>query len=134
MQAVERKRDYPVSAEDIWAVIGGFGALADWHPVIAALDLSPDGTRRTLTLADGAVLIEEIDSHDDAAKRYSYRIVEAPLPLSDYQGAIAVQARDGGSTVVWNSTFVTDLPEAEADTVVGGIYEAGLAALADRFG
>jgi hypothetical protein len=120
-------------AAEVWAAIGPFGALADWHPVVSVCELDEieGDTYRVLTTVDGGRLLEQLV--DEGPSHYTYRITESPLPVSDYRATLSVVPEpDGGCHVYWGSTFE---PTADAaDDVVGGIYEAGFEALRDRFG
>ena len=107
--------------------------MHEWHPVIASTKTEGEGVgaTRLLTLADGAKVLERLESMDAEARSYSYRFLEHPLPVDDYTGTIAVSSGDDGTaTVTWSSTFAPKgVPEAEAQEIIGGIYTAGLDAL-----
>jgi len=61
----------------------------------------------------------------------SYKILEGPLPVSNYESTIRVTDNgDGGSKVVWNSTFdANGASDDEAINIITGIYAAGLDAV-----
>ncbi len=87
-----------------------------------------EGARRECTLGDGAKLYETLVSKDDMS--YTYKIDESPLPLANYQATISVRADGAGSTMEWSANFEADgVPEAEAQQMVGGIFQAGFDAL-----
>jgi len=91
--------------------------------------------QRSLTLPDGAELVEELVSRDDDAMAYTYRILEGPLPVANYESTISVSASGDGSTIGWSGTFDAEgASDAEATDVIGGIYDAGLASLKDKTG
>ena len=63
---------------------------------------------------------------------YATEIVESPLPLAEYKSTVSVADAGGRAVVIWSSIF-----EATADGMpeaVAGIYQAGLDALAAKFG
>jgi hypothetical protein len=119
-----------------WSEIQDFQAIRDWHPAVGSCELTREGgdTIRVLTTRDGGVLREKLLEHDDAKRRYTYTIVESPLPVSDYRSTIEVRPAAGSgnrSLIVWQGRF--DSPDAEsAVKIVGGIYEAGLEGLRAR--
>ncbi len=130
----------------VWEVAGDFGDFT-WHPAVHAQ--TGDGRTRTLVLgeAGGPTIEEELIATDPEAMRYAYRITDVDvtvLPVSDYTSELSVRPRDGGGSVMsWHGTFRRGDPGAEpgpgtddaaAIAAVTGIYEAGMAALADRFG
>lgn len=126
-------------AANIWQRIGRFDDMS-WHPAIARLamlDALPTkaGARRLLTTGDGAQLLEALISHSDAERTYRYQIKTSPLPLTEYDSTIAVEAlAKGGCRVSWRSTFRSQegagLDDDAVRAIVSGIYRAGLDALA----
>lgn len=121
--------------ERAWSTIGGFCGIASWHPAIVACEESTkDGAAyRTLTLADGAKLVEKLVERDDAARSYTYTIEEGPLPVAGYRSTIKVLPSESGSILDWSGTFdAKGVSESEAVEIVTGIYQGGLDALADR--
>ena len=129
---VERWIDLPAKAEDVWAVIGPFGSVAEWHPAIAeaeVIDLEGE-THRHLTLRDGEKLLERLVEVGDHL--YRYEIAEGPLPVEEYRATLTCFPEGDGCRVFWSSTFESDDPAADA--LIAGIYEAGLAAIQERFG
>ena len=51
----------PGTPEEIWAAMGGFCAVADWHEAVASCEAEERGgaTIRTLALEGGGTLVEE---------------------------------------------------------------------------
>ena len=131
---VSRTVSLPANPREVWAVIGGFQDLAAWHPVVRACRHEAAGDReyRHLVTEDGAELTEELLS--SGPHSYHYRINKpGPLPVAHYEATLSADSgADGGAVVTWSSSFV---PTAEgAESAVAGIYEAGLDALAKKFG
>ncbi len=126
------------SAEKVWALIGEYGHLNNWHPAVVKLELSGDGGNglyRSLTLPDGAILKEKLLSYSLEDMSYSYSIVEGPLPVQNYVSKITVRPGDseGQSVIEWSSTFEpAGVDEAEAKKIVGGIYTAGFDGINDK--
>lgn len=134
---VEKSIQIAKSPDEVWAAIGEFCAISDWHPVVATCEIQDkDGTtHRLLTTGDGAELLEKQLGHDDATMVYEYAIMESPLPVADYVSSIKVEADGDGSRVVWASTFAANgASDEEATGVISGIYDAGLAELALQLG
>ena len=115
----------------VWAEIGGFCAIADWHPAVASCEMAEaDGaTTRTLALEGGGALLEERISDGEAA--YGYAILEGPLPVAGYTSELSAAAADGGTAVTWTGSFeAAGATDEEARVAIRGIYRAGLDALA----
>ncbi len=85
--------DIPATADQVWQLIGGFNSLPDWLPFIPKSELSEGGRVRSLQTADGAVVVERLEAFDNAGKTYSYSILQAPFPATDYLATISVKRR-----------------------------------------
>jgi len=139
MAKVSSSAELPVSAKTVWAVIGNFNALPDWHPAVAKSELqSKDGgTLRKLSLVGGGTIEERLEKIDEKGRRYTYSIVSGPLPVSNYTATLTVREAQTGSgcTVEWSSEFeAKGAPEGDAVAAIRGIYEAGFENLKKMFG
>lgn len=124
----------PASAEQVWQLIGGFDALPDWLPYIPRSTLSEGGRVRTLASAGGDRIVERLLAFDEAARSYTYAILEAPFPVRDYRSTLAVREVDGRARVDWSGRFTPcGVSEEDAIRLFGAIYRDGLAALAQSF-
>lgn len=131
---VTEKVEVAAAPDKVWAAIGDFCGIANWHPIIAKCEISEEGKKRTLTTGDGGVLLESMDSRDDAAMSYTYRILESPLPVANYISTIKVTGSGDGSTVEWAGKFdAKGASDEEASKVISGIYAAGLDGLKKKF-
>ncbi len=132
MAQVTRATALAADPDTVWAAIGGFQAIADWHPAVEACTRDDIGAaeHRRLALADGEELVEKFLGGD--ARSYGYAIIDGPLPVGHYRATLSVVPAGTGSVVVWSSTFTPRGEDAEA--VIAGVYEAGLRALESRFG
>lgn len=127
---------YPVTAEKLWELIGGFNALPQWHPAVQRSELEQGGSVRRLHLAGGGEIVERLEKMSDDQYSYSYAIVDSPLPVKDYSATLRLEDDgEGGCKVTWSGHFDADgMPEGDAMKVVEGIYEAGFANLRKMFG
>jgi hypothetical protein len=122
--------DIPASAEQVWQLIGGFNSLPDWLPFIPKSELSEGGRVRSLQTADGAVVIERLQTFDNASRTYSYSIEQAPFPATDYLATIKVEAQGEGARVTWSGRFEpVGVSNEEVEALFTGIYSGGLQAL-----
>src|SRR5262249_49709908 len=99
-------------------------------------ETSEGGRVRHLTTSNGVTIVERLENFDNAARSYSYSIVQAPFPITDYLATISVHDKEGGSgcRVDWLGTFIPNgVSDSEASKLVQGIFEDGLKALAARF-
>jgi hypothetical protein len=128
--------ELPVSAGEVWTVIGDFDGLPRWNPGLERSELSNGGTRRTLTLKAGGKVVEDLVDRDEAARSISYSIVEGPIPVTRHRATLSASDRGPNQcTVLWRSEFEPN--NVPADVVTGiftGIFEGGLKHLAALFG
>ena len=132
---VTKSAEIPASPETVWKTIAKFCSIGQWHPAIEKCDPSTmDGKDvRTLSLKGGGTIKEERTSVDDKDMKYSYKILESPLPVEDYHSTIKVMKSGSGSKVTWMGKFkAKGAPNAKAEEVIGGIYEAGFKGIADK--
>ncbi|MVV46964.1 SRPBCC family protein [Pseudomonas sp. PB120] len=122
--------DIPASADQVWQLIGGFNSLPDWLPFITNSETSEGGRVRSLRTVDGAVVVERLQTFDDAAKTYSYSILQAPFPATDYLATIKVEAQGEGARVTWSGQFEpVGVSDEEVTALFTGIYQGGVEAL-----
>lgn len=138
MARVEMHLTLPAAAEAVWARIGGFGTLHEWHPAIEKTEMEGTGigAQRNLFLAGGGNVVERLDAEDAAAHTYTYSILESPLPVAHYQATLQVKAEGADRcTVKWWSTFEpAGAAEADAVAVITGVYQAGFDGMQEAFG
>jgi hypothetical protein len=58
MAHVSASIDIPVSPDEIWRLIGGFGSLPDWLSFMPTSELTEGGRVRRLANRDGETLVE----------------------------------------------------------------------------
>jgi hypothetical protein len=135
-QAVESKasKSSTQSVDAVWAKVGDFCGIAQWHPAIANCVLSADKKDRTLSLKGGGTIVEHLVRWSDAHHSYTYRIVSSPLPVENYESTIHVfAAKSGsGSVISWKGHYSAKAPASDADAkkAIDGVYDGGLTSLA----
>jgi hypothetical protein len=132
---VKKSLDVAAAPDAVWKAIGDFCGIGTWHPVVEKCEIQQkDGkTFRLLSLKGGGSILEQQTAWDDAAHSYGYSIVESPLPVQNYASTISVAANGSGSTITWAGTFdAKDAPDDKAKEVIGGVYDAGLAGIAEK--
>ena len=125
-----------VTADQIWKLIGGFGSLPDWLPHIPKSELGEGGRTRHLANPDGSTVIERLMAFDERDRRYTYHILQAPFPVSDYYSTLSVTEIDDGrgSRVEWSGEFKPKgVDDKTALKIFQDIYDDGLRALASKF-
>ncbi len=137
MTRVNLKTTINASADNVWQTVSDFNGLGAFVAAVAnsTVDGSGVGSTRTLTLQDGAQLLEKLERLDDAGKSLDYSIVSGPLPVEHYRSTITVtDIGPDQCEVSWSSTFAPKGVSAEqAEEVISGIYTMGFDGLKKLF-
>ncbi len=126
-----------MDADAAWRLIGDFGSVGDWHPLLADVESEGNapGAIRRATGGDGSKLVERLEAFDPDLHAYRYAIVESNLPIKDYTAEFRIdEAGADESLVVWTARF--DSLGADADesaALVDQFLRAGVEALAEAF-
>jgi hypothetical protein len=125
-----------VPADEVWKLIGGFGSLPDWLPYIPKSELAEGGRTRHLANPDGYTIIERLMAFDEKGRSYTYHILQAPFPVTDYYSTLKAMELNSEkhSRVVWSGEFTPKgVSDEEASKIFQDIYDNGLKALASHF-
>jgi hypothetical protein len=137
MAGVNLKTTINAAADTVWQTVRDFNGLGAYVAAVAnsSVDGSEVGCTRTLTLQDGAIIVEKLERFDDQGKALDYSIVSGPLPVEQYLSTIAVTAVGPNQCEVsWSSTFAPKGVSAEqAEEVISGIYTMGFDGLRKLF-
>ena len=132
---------FPLPAADLWAIIGDFGDTGKWSdrpPGACVADGNGVGALRTLTVADGRVIIDRLEAQGEFF--YSYAIAmqpgTIPLPVKSYRATMSVAPLDAQScTFTWSGQFE---PQGISDTAAvaffEGVYRSGIAMMRATLG
>ncbi len=135
MANVKMSSHFNVAPDKVWDLIGGFNALADWHPAVEKSELEEGGTIRRLHLMGGGQIVEKLQQSDEDEHVYAYSILEGPLPVKGYVAQIRVRPDGDGCEVEWSSSFEpAGASETDAVKAIQGIYQAGFDNLKQIFG
>jgi hypothetical protein len=132
-QAVESKvsKTSTQSVDAVWAKVGDFCGIGQWHPAVAKCELSADKKERTLTLKGGGTIVEHLVRWSDKMHSYTYRIVSSPLPVEKYESTIHVSKSGSGSKITWSGHYsAKGASDADAKKTIDGVYQGGVDSLA----
>lgn len=136
MQHVSETVRLATSAQRAWSRIGGFGSVADWHPMLARVDVdgSGPGAVRTAHGKDGSQQRERLDGVDEQQHAYRYTMLSTALPVSNYTAEFRIdEAGEDASVVTWSARFDVSAGEpGQAIEAVRGFLRAGLDALPEK--
>lgn len=138
MPDLSMKTTLDAPAHAVWEAISDFNGIPKY---VAAVDSSTMegegvGALRTLTLQDGARILERLESLDDSSRTLSYSIVESPLPMEEYISTMRVrELGPDRCELQWSCTFEpTEAPESELRQIIEGIYDMGFEGLKQLLG
>ncbi len=121
-----------VSADAIWQVVSDFNAACQYLSMVVNCTVAGEGVGalRTLTSADGSILVERLEALDKDAHRLRYSLL-TDTPFRNCLTTMAV--RDLGlrqAELEWSVTFEADgLPASEAVELMEGALAANCVAL-----
>lgn len=134
---LSRSVNLKASPETVWALIGPFCAVKEWHPYVKSCTL--DGKTpptRTITIKTGnKAFIERETTRSDANRFYAYTILSSPMPVSHYSATLQVEGNGAGKSIVTWSAAYEPLKgkEKAAKAEVNGVFKSGLSALKKRY-
>jgi len=109
MSAIDVQQDYRFSADSVWQRIYDFGDLQSWLPGVTACQVQGEGIGavRTVTVADGSQVVEELVALDPAARQFSYRILQGPGvdQRANFTATVSITETAVGCTVRWQADF-----------------------------
>ena len=133
--------DSPI--DKVWEVVRGFNDMPDWHPVVDRSEiedgLHPDtvGCIRSLYLADGQNVREQLIALSDLDFSFSYSMIDTGLGMYDYIASFELRPiTDGNRTYIqWTAEF-TAAPGEEKEKenmVANDVFQSGFNALKELF-
>ena len=114
-------------ADAIWQALSDFGAACQYLAVVVNCTVEGTGVGvwRTLTYADGSMIVERFHAVDEAAHGLSYALL-TDTPFRDCLTTVTVSdLHRGQCEVAWWATFEADgLPAEEARELLGDALAA----------
>lgn len=110
MITLEVKKTFAHSADAVWQLAGDFGGLQAWLPGVTGVRVDGSGAadaggnaERAVSLMDGSVTRERLESLDAANRAYEYSILEAKGFDADtrYRARFQVLPAGDGCEVRW---------------------------------
>lgn len=132
MGQVRETIEIQASPEQVWALAGDPGRIAEWLPALA--DATLEGDRRAITTKDGGAIEERILERSEEGRFYVYEISESPLPLRSYHSRLAVHGHGEHAHVDWEATLEAESPDQEPELTAtfSQIYREGLTNLREQ--
>jgi hypothetical protein len=121
-----------VPASAIWQVIGDFGAASQYLAGVIQCKVKGEGVgaQRTLTNTDGSMIVERLETLDQAAYRLSYALL-TDTPFRNC--LMTMQVRELGpnrAELAWSAAFKAEgIPASEAVALLEGALAENCLAL-----
>ncbi|MFD7107014.1 SRPBCC family protein [Streptomyces celluloflavus] len=141
MHTLARTAVVTAGPDAVWQIIGTFGGLADWHPLLPpsviedGSDPETPGAVQAFSVNGQVVIRERLLEKDDSRRMLRYTIHESAVPVSDYVSTLSAHPHEAGTEIRWTATYeAADELVPEIEKHFGdGIYATGLDALKERF-
>ena len=121
--------DMAVPADQAWLLVGDPARIGEWFSPVVACEMK--GDERRATMGSGAVLVERIVDHDDAARSYSYTVVSGIPGLTSHRATVRVDDAPGGCRVLWRQTATSEIEGYDIESRLAAVMTAGLESLRD---
>lgn len=110
------------SADVVWTIVSDAGNVAEWFEAIEKSSVS--GATRTVALANGPEITEDIVTNDPVLRRFQYAI-RSGLPVQSHLGTIDVLEDGDGALVIYS----TDVTPDEVGSMMAGVLSDALQGL-----
>jgi Polyketide cyclase / dehydrase and lipid transport len=108
MPTVTETTQIDLAADRLWKKAGSFGAVGEWHPMLAKVESSGDhpGALREVETKNGEKLVERLEAFEASRRLYRYSIQSTAMPIRNYAGEFRIDDADHrGSNVIWSVSF-----------------------------
>ncbi len=120
--------------DEVWAVLGDFGGLAAWHPLVPNSHLAEDGVSRIIKIP-GMDVVEVLDLAESTDRSQTYTVERSVMPMTNYRATISIREAPEGCVVEYQSRFDPKLgvPASVTRKMLERFFKTGFAALAKKF-
>jgi len=129
MATVSVKDEFEASVDVVWELISDFTDISAWAPQGDITQVEGEGigaVRRVEAAGMGGVFRERCEGHDPAARRFSYSVLESPVPMTDYVAVVTLSDLGPGRCgIEWACKFEPEgAPEADLVQGIEATYAA----------
>jgi len=126
------------SATDVWEALQNFGDASAWFPEAQILGIEGQGVGaiRQVQIPTGEIYSEKCVEHEPASLRFSYVVLEGPMPCRNYEANVQIKIVDEQrSLVTWSCTFDASEDQLkDVGYIFEGSYESFFESLRTHFG
>lgn len=123
--------EIPAPAARVWNIVGNFAGFPVFIPALAHTDMTGSGVRavRKKLFKDGNVVIEQLNSRDEASMSMTWSLIHTSLNIGNLWAAMQVEVlEDGRSRATW--TIQAEPRDGGAEALPG--FQAFLQGFADE--
>jgi hypothetical protein len=132
----------PAAVERVWEYVCDFNSLPKWFPGVTDSHIEPGaavnqpGCIRNFGLDGGVRIREQLLTVSAQDHSWTYKMVECPLPISNYMATVRFSPHDGNSTLAEITTQFDVPPPAEKEMVglLTSTYQGAFESLTKHFG
>ncbi|MEM8499734.1 MAG: SRPBCC family protein [Pseudomonadota bacterium] len=129
MLSVEATHTFDLPIDEVWSYLGDFGNTSKWSgsPKEACVQEGDGiGALRTLTFADGTIIVDRLEEQTDYS--YTYSVVSGPLPIESYRATMSVSSLDDSRTeFTWQGKFkAKGITDEQCIEFFRGVYAQGI--------
>lgn len=126
MASVRHHARVNAPAADVWEVVRDPAGITEWLPGVDSVEM--DGDERIVSSM--GMEIREACTVDDDLRHFQYTITGGPATFDSHLATVDV-LEDGDSSIV---VYAIHIEPADALPIMDGLAQAGVGALAERFG
>ena len=124
--------------DDVWRTASNFGGIEP-NDMIAGCTVEGEGVGavRTVTLVAGGEIIERLEALDNAARSYTYAIInDSPIPVKNYVSTVTVSAEgENAARIDWSGEFdANGVEDEKVIALIEGVYRSGIQRTRNKLG
>jgi len=124
-----------LNSDKLWGNLIEFGNLETYVPTVIDTTIVKGkgiGAIRTIKLKDGGIIKEQLSYLSSKKMKFKYKMIETPMPISNYKSEIIVEQIDENtSLVIFISTYqVAKLTRVKMYKTINGFQRTLLSNLA----
>jgi uncharacterized protein YndB with AHSA1/START domain len=121
--------DVAAAPHEVWNLAGDPARVHEWFtPVV---DVRIKGDERTVTMANGATLVERLVDRDDPTLTYSYEVLSGIPGLTSHRATIWVTPHARGATINWRQQATSEREDYDIEARLSALMTVGLERLRD---
>jgi hypothetical protein len=112
LERVHVQEELDASIDAVWRLIRDFGDISAWAAGrLVCVEGEGVGMVRHIDGPAGR-FVERLETHDDSAHAFSYRLLESPLPATSFVGRVRLTSGGPARCIIeWAADFDTSTPE-----------------------